>query len=45
MWRIFAALFWPKATLKRRQCDTVLAQNAGPFAMMPKKPAGAEAYL
>ena len=43
-WRILASLFWPKATLKRRQCATVLARNAGPFAMMPKKPAATEAY-
>jgi hypothetical protein len=44
MWRILAALFGPKATLKRRQCATILAQNARPFAMMPKKPAATEAY-
>jgi hypothetical protein len=44
MWRILASFFWPKATLKRRQCDTVLAQNADRFAMMAKKPAETNAY-
>jgi hypothetical protein len=31
VWRILASLFWPKGTLKRPRCDTVLAQKRRPF--------------
>jgi len=43
MWRIFAALFDANATLKRPQCDTVLAQNGGRIGVIAKKPAVAGA--
>jgi hypothetical protein len=36
----FCVAFRPKATPKRRQCDTVLAKNAGRIAVTAKKPAG-----
>ena len=36
-WRISASRFWRKATLKRRQCDTVLAQSDGRIAVTAKK--------
>jgi hypothetical protein len=37
----FCVAVWRKATLKRRQCDAVLAQNSGRIAMTTKKPARA----